>query len=59
MLNEFATISESLKTAVAGLDVACIDGRQAKELVRVCSEIERIAAAAKTLAVGRVESTGV
>ena len=59
MLTTIEALRDELKSWVAALDVACIDGRQAARVVSVCAEVERVAAAAKLLATARVESTGV
>lgn len=48
---------ESLRLLVGALDAAALDGAQAKELVEQFAEMERLAAAGRTLAVGRVAET--
>lgn len=58
MLCEMQTLRESLKASVAALDTDVIDGSLAKQLVATFAEIERVAAAGKTLAMRRVESSG-
>ncbi len=47
-----------MKASVAVLDTDVIDGSLAKQLVATFAEIERVAAAGKTLAMRRVESSG-
>ncbi len=59
MLSELHCLTATLKTSVTALDMDCIDGSVAKKLVATFAEIERVAAAGKTLAMARVESTGV
>ncbi|MGI8775651.1 MAG: HNH endonuclease signature motif containing protein [Actinomycetota bacterium] len=49
---------DKLKQAVASLDPDVLDGRSAEELVEVFSDIEKVAAAGKALAAGRVASSG-
>jgi hypothetical protein len=47
-----------LREAVASIDVAALSGSDAVELVEMFSEAERLAAAGKTIAAGRVASSG-
>ncbi len=49
---------ESLRSLVAELEPAGLDGVQAMQLVEEFAEIERLAAAGRTLAAGRVAETG-
>jgi hypothetical protein len=48
---------ESLRRLLAGFDPAGLDGAQARELAEQFSELERLAAAGRTLAAGRVAET--
>jgi hypothetical protein len=48
---------ESLRRLVAGLDPAALDGEQARELAEAFAEGERLMAAGRTLAAGRVAET--
>ena len=58
MLTEIQGLRDELRTRVVGLDVDRIDGVAARNLVVVFAEMERIAAAGKMLAIGRVDTTG-
>ena len=49
MLTDIQDLRDALRTQVMGLDVDCIDGVAARNLVVVFAEIERIAAAGKML----------
>ena len=57
----FEVLSESiasLRTLAAVLDPAALTGAEAKRLVEQSAELERLAAAVRTLAAGRVAQTG-
>ncbi len=49
---------ESLRELLATLDPAVLAGADAKRLVEQCVELERLASAGRTLALGRVAETG-
>ncbi len=49
---------ESLRSLVAVLEPAALNGEQAKQLVVDSAELERLAGAVRTLAAGRVAETG-
>ena len=58
MLTDIQGLRDAIRTQVMSLDVDRIDGVAARNLVVVFAEIERIAAAGKLLAMGRVDATG-
>jgi hypothetical protein len=47
-----------MRLVTQSLDVSALDGEDAKRLVEVSSELERLAAGVRTLAAGRVAATG-
>lgn len=51
-------VIEQLREALAGLDPATLDGASACRLVEAFAELERLAAAGKTLAAGRAAQSG-
>ncbi len=53
-----AAVAEQLASLVAGLDVDGLDGEEAAELTLAFARIERLGAAAKTLAAGQVAQSG-
>ena len=58
MFEVLAESIESLRKLLAILDPATLDGRDAMRLVEESAELERLAGAVRTLAVGRVAETG-
>ncbi len=58
MLSELQGLRDELRTLVVDLDVDRIDGVAVRNRVVVFAEVERIAAAGKMLAMGRVDATG-